>query len=150
MLPETEHRRRSGSELVFQADAGFAKPEIYEALEGRGVRRAMRLPATVSLERDTEELLARPLGRSSHKPVVFYQDFPYHTASWKTTLRVVTKREFHFGELLPRGGFILTNLETDIREGGAVLQQPGHGGAVDQRRQTGGEDVAAELSSLPV
>jgi len=34
--------------------------------------------------------------------------------------------------------------------GGAVLQQPGDGGTVDQRRQAGGEDDAAELPPVPV
>ncbi len=34
--------------------------------------------------------------------------------------------------------------------GSAVLQQAGNGGGVDQRRQAGGEDDAAELPSVPV
>jgi hypothetical protein len=36
-------------------------------------------------------------------------------ASWKTAWRVVAKVECHFGELFPRVGFIVTNLETDSR-----------------------------------
>ena len=39
----------------------------------------------------------------------------YQAASWKTARRVVAKIEFHFGELFPRVGFIVTNLETDSR-----------------------------------
>ncbi|MBM3790260.1 MAG: IS1380 family transposase, partial [Acidobacteria bacterium] len=35
--------------------------------------------------------------------------------SWKTARRVVAKIEFHCGELFPRVGFIVTNLETDSR-----------------------------------
>jgi hypothetical protein len=35
--------------------------------------------------------------------------------SSKTERRVVAKVEFHFGELFPRVGFIVTNLETDSR-----------------------------------
>jgi Transposase DDE domain group 1 len=35
--------------------------------------------------------------------------------SWKTARRVVAKVEFHFGELFPRAGFIVTNLKTDSR-----------------------------------
>ena len=31
-----------GKEVVFRADAAFAKPEIYEALEERGVKYAIR------------------------------------------------------------------------------------------------------------
>ena len=57
----------------------------------------------------------RPVGRPSHKPVVWYKSFLYQAASWKTARRVVAKVEFHFGELFPRVGFIVTNLETDSR-----------------------------------
>ena len=101
--------------MVFRADAAFAKPEIYEALEERGVKYAIRIPANESLERDIAELLTRPVGRPSHKPVVWYKGFLYQAASWKTARRVVAKVEFHFGELFPRIGFIVTNLETDSR-----------------------------------
>ena len=82
-----------------RADAAFPKPEIYEALEKRGVKYAIRIPANENLERDIAELLKRPLGRPSHKPVVWYKGFLYQAASWKTARRVVAKVEFHFGEL---------------------------------------------------
>jgi hypothetical protein len=36
-------------------------------------------------------------------------------ASWKTARRVVAKVEYHAGELFPRVGFIVTNLETPSR-----------------------------------
>jgi len=49
---------------MFRADAAFAKPEIYEALEERGVKYAIRIPANDSLERDVAELLARPRGEA--------------------------------------------------------------------------------------
>ncbi len=98
-----------------RADAAFAKPEIYEVLEERGVRYAIRLPANDNLLRDIEELLTRPVGRPSHKPVVWYKGFLYQAASWKTARRVVAKVEFHAGELFPRVGFIVTNLEAPSR-----------------------------------
>ena len=53
--------------------------------------------------------------RDPHKPLVWYKSFLYQAASWKTARRVVAKVEFHFGELFPRVGFIVTNLETDSR-----------------------------------
>jgi hypothetical protein len=87
---------------VFRADAAFAEPEIYEALEKRGVKYAIRIPANESLERDIAELLTRPVGRPSYKPVVWYKGFLYQAASWKMARRVVAKVEFHFGELFPR------------------------------------------------
>jgi hypothetical protein len=115
LLPEIERQQKLGKEVVFRADAAFAKPEIYEALEERGVKYVIRIPSNDSLERDIEELLTRPVGRPSHKPVVWYKSFLYQAASWKTARRVVAKVEFHFGELFPRVGFIVTNLETDSR-----------------------------------
>ena len=71
LLPEIERQQRRGKEVVFRADAAFAKPEIYEALEERGVKYDIRIPANDSLERDIAELLTRPVGRPSHKPVVW-------------------------------------------------------------------------------
>jgi hypothetical protein len=115
LLPEIERQQKLGKEVVFRADAAFAKPEIYEALEARSVKYAIRIPANDSLERDIAELLTRPVGRPSHKPVIWYKSFLYQAASWKTARRVVAKVEFDFGELFPRVGFIVTNLETDSR-----------------------------------
>ena len=38
LLPEIERQQGLRKEVVFRADAAFAKPEIYEALEERGVK----------------------------------------------------------------------------------------------------------------
>jgi len=115
LLPEIECQREQGKEVVFRANAAFAKPELYEALEERKVKYAIRLPANDHLERDIAELLTRPVGRPSYKPVVWFKSFLYQAASWKTARRVVAKVKFHFGELFPRVGFIVTNLETSSR-----------------------------------
>jgi hypothetical protein len=77
LLPEIDRQQSLGKEVVFRADAAFAKPEIYEALEERGVKYAIRTPANDSLERDITELLTRPVGRPSHKPVIWYRGFLY-------------------------------------------------------------------------
>src|SRR5216684_962292 len=45
LLPEIERQQGLGKEVVFRADAAFAKPELYEALEEREVKYAIRLPA---------------------------------------------------------------------------------------------------------
>jgi hypothetical protein len=115
LLPEIERQQTLGKEVVFRADAAFAKPEIYEALEERGVKYAIRIPANDSLERDISGLLTRPVGRPSHKPAIGYKSFLYQAASWKTARRVVAKVEFHFGELFPRVGFMVTNLTLPSR-----------------------------------
>jgi hypothetical protein len=59
--------------------------------------------------------LIRPVGRPSYKPVVRYKSFLYQAASWTKARRVVAKVEFHFGELFPRVGFIVTNFQTSNR-----------------------------------
>jgi len=115
LLPEIERQQKLGKEVVFRADAAFAKPEIYEALEEREVKYAIRIPANDSLQRDIEELLTRPVGRPSVKPLVEYKGFLYQAESWKTARRVVAKVEHHQGELFPRVGFIVTNLTLPSR-----------------------------------
>jgi hypothetical protein len=115
LLPEIERQQRMGKEVAFRGDAAFAKPEIYEALEERGVIYVVRIPADDTLEREIAELLTRPVGRPSHRPVIWYKSFLYQAASWKKARRVVAKVESHFGELFPRVGFIVTNLETASR-----------------------------------
>jgi len=120
LLPEIERQQRLGKEVVFRADAAFAKPEIYEALEESGVKYAIRIPANDSLERDIAELLTRPVGRPSHKPVVWYKSFLYRAATWKTARRVVAKVAFHYGELSHRVGH-RDQLRDGQLGGGAVL-----------------------------
>lgn len=115
LLPEIERQQAEGKEVAFRADAAFAKPEIYEAMEERGVKYSIHIPANDNLERDIAELLTRPVGRPSHKPVVRYKGFLYQAASWKTARRVVAKVEFHIGEPFPRVGFIVTNLSLASR-----------------------------------
>ena len=54
--------------MVLRADAAFAKPELYEALEARHVKYAIRLPANDTLERNIREVLTPPVSRPSFKP----------------------------------------------------------------------------------
>jgi hypothetical protein len=116
LLPEIERQRKQGKEVWFRADAAFAKPEIYEALEERGAKYAIRIPANDCLLRDIAELLIRPVGRPGHRPVVWYKGFLYRAASWTTARRVVAKVEHHAGELFPRLGFIVTNTQLANRK----------------------------------
>jgi hypothetical protein len=60
--------------------------------------------------------LTRPVGRPSYKPVVRDRSFSYQATRWNRARRVVAKVEFHFGELFPRVGFIVTNLSAPNRE----------------------------------
>jgi hypothetical protein len=73
-LPEVERQQTLGKEVAFRGDAAFAKPELYEALEERDVKYAIRVAANDNLQRTITELLTRPLGRPRYKPVVRVQE----------------------------------------------------------------------------
>ncbi len=138
LLPEIERQQKQGKDVVVRADAAFAKPELYEALEKRGVQYAIRIPSNDTLEQAVAELLRRPVGRPSHRPVVRYKSFRYQAGSWKIARRVVAKVEFHCEELFPRVGFIVTNLETDSR---AVVRFYNKRGTAEQWIRAGKEAV---------
>jgi hypothetical protein len=70
---------------------------------------------TTRYKRAVAELLTRPVGRPSHKPVVRYKSFRYQAVRWKIARRVVAKVEFHCEELFPRVGVVVTTLATDSR-----------------------------------
>ena len=63
LLPIIDRYRRRRHRVVVRADAAFARPEIYEALERCGTRYAIRLPANDVLERQIGDLLTQPRGR---------------------------------------------------------------------------------------
>ena len=54
--PEIKRQQQGGKEVVFRGDAAFAKPEICETLEERGVKYAIRIAANGNLGRQ----LVRP------------------------------------------------------------------------------------------
>jgi hypothetical protein len=62
-------------------------------------------------KRKIAPLLKGPVGRPSRKPKAFYHSFRYRAGSWECARRVVAKVEWHAGELFPRVGFLVTNLE---------------------------------------
>ena len=68
LLPEIERQQAAGKQVALRGDAAFAKPEVYEASEERGVQYAIRIPANKSLELEIEDILFRPPGSPSRKP----------------------------------------------------------------------------------
>ena len=115
LFPEIERQQGMGKEVSFRAEAAIARPEVCEALEERGVNCGVRIPGNDNLERGITELLTRPVGRASQKPLVEYKEFHYQAASWKQARRAVAKVEHHPGELSPCVGFIVTNLTLPSR-----------------------------------
>ena len=111
----------------FRGDAAFAKPEIYEYLEEKGLLYAIRFAANDVLYDEIKHLLIRPVGRPSRKPVVWFNDFKYQAASWQKKRRVVAKVEWHQGDLFARVGFVVTNMSARAR--GVVHFSNGRGTA---------------------
>jgi len=109
-LPVIDRYRHLDIPKFFRGDAAFAIPALYQVLEKAGYLYAIRLKANAVLEREIEHLLTRPVGRPSRKPKVFCHSFQYRAKSWMRSRRVVAKVEWHQGELFPRVGFIVTNL----------------------------------------
>ncbi len=110
LLPVIDRYRHLDIPKFFRGDAAFANPALYRVLEKEGYLYTIRLKANAVLERAIEHLLTRPVGRPARKPKVFYHSFQYQAKSWKQSRRVVAKVEWHQGELFPRVGFIVTNL----------------------------------------
>ena len=109
----------------------------------------IRMPANKALEVEIEDILFRPPGRPSRKPLVRYKSFRYQAKSWTTPRRIVAKVEHHRGELFARVGFIVTNMVLPSPLGRPVLQQAWHGGAMDQGRQAGDPLDAVVVPSFP-
>jgi hypothetical protein len=124
--PVVERYKDSGKKLYFRADAAFASPQVYEYLEGEGILYAMRMISNPRLDQEIEHLLARPVGRPPKKPQVFYHDFLYRAASWDRSRRVIAKVEWHRGELLPKVGFIVTNLSRSLKNAFRFYNQRGN------------------------
>jgi hypothetical protein len=56
-----------------------------------------RMPANENLEWEIAELLFRPPGRPSRKPLVRCKSFQYQAGSWTQPRRIVAKVEHHAG-----------------------------------------------------
>ncbi len=85
-----------------------------EPLDGSD-RVVLDMDPSESLEREVAEILFRPPGRPSHKPLVRYKSFTYQAGSWTKPRRIVANVEHYPGELFPRVGFIVTNLSLPSR-----------------------------------
>jgi Transposase DDE domain group 1 len=110
LSPIVDRYKVMDKKLYLRGDAAFASPDIYEYLEGKGILYAIRLKANNNLYREIDHLMTRSVGRPSRKPKVFFHDFSYQAASWKSSRRVIAKVEWHADELFPRIGFIVTNM----------------------------------------
>ncbi len=108
-----------------RGDAAFASPDLYEFLEAEGYKYAIRLKANAVLQASIAHLLTRPVGRPPNHVRRFHASFNYQAASWNRKRRVVARVEWHPGELVPRVGFIVTNLTRPAERVVAFYNQRG-------------------------
>ena len=79
-------------------------------------------------------LLTRPVGRPPDHVRRFHASFSYQAGSWNKKRRVVAKVEWHPGELVPRVGFIVTNLSRPTKR---VVRSYNHRGTAEQHIKEG-------------
>jgi hypothetical protein len=111
--------------LHFRADAAFANPDVYEYLEAEGIKYAIRISTNQVLQARIGYLLTRPVGRPPTHVRRFHANFTHQAGSWTKPRRVVAKVEWHPGELVPRVGFIVTNLSRPAERVVAFYNQRG-------------------------
>ena len=125
LAPVVERYRERDLRRYFRGDAAFASPDIYEFLEAEGFLYAIRLPRNPILQESIGHLLTRPVGRPPNHVRRYYASFSYRAGSWDKKRRVVAKVEWHPGELVPRVGFIVTNLSRPAERVVAFYNQRG-------------------------
>ena len=105
-----------------------------EYLEAEGLLYVIRLKANAILQRNIAHLLTRPVGRPPDHVRRFHASFSYQAGSWNKKRRVVAKVEWHPGELVPRVGFIVTNLSRPTKR---VVAFYNHRGTAEQHIKEG-------------
>ena len=123
--PVVARYRKRKLRRFFRGDAGFASPDIYEFLEAEGFGYAIRIKRNAVLQERIGYLLKRPVGRPPKDVRRYYASFSYRAGTWAKPRRVVAKVEWHPGELVPRVGFIVTNLSRPAERVIAFYNQRG-------------------------
>jgi hypothetical protein len=100
--------------IYFRADAAFAMPGVYAYLEAERIKYAIRIPTNQVLQNRIGYMLKRPVGRPPNEVRRYYANFTYQAATWAKPRRVIAKVEWHPGELVPRVGFIVTNMSRPV------------------------------------
>jgi Transposase DDE domain group 1 len=94
-------------------------------LEEKRIAYAIRLPANRVLQERIGHLLKRPVGRPPNRVRRSHASFHYQAGSWTKPRRVIAKVEWYPGELVPRVGFIVTNVSRPAERVVAFYNQRG-------------------------
>lgn len=105
-----------GLPLYFRGDSGFASPDLYEVLEDKNCKYAVRLKENAKLRELAEEenqALYRATRFNQVDYAVEYGEFLYQAGSWSHPRRVVFKIEKPYGQMVHLYTFIVTTLEME-------------------------------------
>ncbi len=97
-------------------DSGFASPGLYEVLEDKNCKYAIRLKENVKLRElaeDEDQALYRATKFNQLDYAVEYGEFLYQAGSWSHPRRVVFKIEKPYGQMIHLYTFIVTTLEME-------------------------------------
>src|SRR5271169_2886546 len=148
LLPEIERQQHQGKEVVFRADAAFAKPELYEALEERKVKYTIRLPAKRQSGAQGCAVAEAASGKAELQAGGSVPELLLSSGQLGERPASSGEGGVPFRGVVPAGR-VYRDQPPDFKpRGGAVLQQARYGRAVDQRGQAGGRDDAAFLSPV--
>ncbi len=100
--------------LYLRGDSGFASPELYEVLERKNCKYAIRLKENAKLRElaaDKDDALYRATKHNQLDYAVTYGEFMYQAGSWSHPRRVVFKIEKPYGQLVHMQTFIVTTMD---------------------------------------
>lgn len=118
MEPLLEEYRSEYPEMLLylRGDSGFASPELYETLEEKDCKYAIRLKENKKLRelaQDEDDALYRATKQNQIDYAVEYGEFMYQAGSWSHPRRVVFKIEKPYGQMIHMHTFIVTTMDSE-------------------------------------
>lgn len=102
--------------LYLRGDSGFASPDLYETLEEKDCKYAIRLKENSRLRElasDEDEALFRATKQNQIDYAVEYGEFMYQAGTWSHPRRVVFKIEKPYGQMIHMYTFIVTTMDME-------------------------------------
>jgi hypothetical protein len=110
LLTKMFHQVWPDVKIIFRADAGFARPMIYNWCEKNNVKYITGMPSNKRLEKLSKMLttkVERQFQKTQEKQKL-YCTFQYSAETWKTKRKIVVKAEYN--ELGSNTRFVVTNM----------------------------------------
>jgi hypothetical protein len=150
LLPEIERQQKQGKEVVVRAERGLCQTRNLRGT--RRARRELRHPHSGEREPGTghRRVAAASSGSAQYQALGRVQELSLSSSELEEGPAGGGQSGASPGRAIPTSGLHRHEPEPAQPGSGAVLQQAWDSGAMDQRRQAGGEDDTAELPSVPV